>query len=238
MSSSVWSQGGESYAEQYAGLVGSPGQDLHRYTEGPSAYLNGPPNLGSKTTLERGVHLSPRGRVTQGKYTGPAQLTAMQQDRKLACRRSVAGPDPYALAAANLWYPKPQQRWQATFTAETGIPAALTTRRAVAGGVYYGHGERTPHILGTTHTQVFDRYHVNSRNQWRHTSNSIKSILANPMPQTPHGSSLIPLSARARTAAEKRRRAYHPMGGAFGTLNSSRDVTPASLRFGSGNPFH
>ena len=238
MNGSVWSQGGDSYANQYPSSIGSPGQDLHRYTEGPSAYLNGPPNLGSKTTLERNVHLSPRGRVTQGKYTGPAQLTAIQQDRKLACRRSTAGPDPYGLGAANLWHPKPALRWQSTFTAETGVASALTTRRAVVGGVYNGlRNERTPHIVGTTHTQVFDRYHVSSRNQWRHTSNSIKSILAHPMPQTPHGSSLLPMSARQRTAQQARMSAYRPMTSAHG-LHNAREVTAASLRFGGGNPFH
>ena len=101
----MWSQGGESYADQYPNSIGSPGQDLHRYTEGPSTYLIGPPNLGSKVTLERNIHLSPRGRVMQGKYMGPAKPhhTAFQQDRKLACRRSTAGPDPYRLTTANLW---------------------------------------------------------------------------------------------------------------------------------------
>lgn len=200
--------------------MGSAGQDLHRYTEGPSAYINGPPNAGHKSTLERNVHVSPRGRVVQGVNTGPAKHIGMLGDRKMACKRTAAGPDPYGLGAANLWSPtKPAQRMAATFAPENGA-------------------RRTPHIFGRTAAHAFDPYHVSSRNQWRHTSTSIKSILAPPMPSTPHGSSLLPINSRASTShgAYSRMRQPAPRPG----YSSARvaEATAASLRFGGGNPFH
>jgi len=218
MASSVWSCGGESYAEQFSSAIGSAGQDLHRYTEGPSAYINGWPNAGEKSSLERRVHLSPRGRFTQGVHTGPAQYTQILSDRKMACRRTAAGPDPYGLGAANLWsMTKPAQRAYATFAPENG-------------------SRRTPHIFGRTAAQSQDAYHVSSRNQWRHTSTSIKSILAPPMPQTPHGSSLLPInSSRAATAYSRMRQ---PCNAHTGGHSSARLAEAASLRFSTGNPFH
>ena len=68
MATSGWSPGGESYAMQMRAYTGGANQDLHRFTEGPSAYLNGPPNLRPAfvtrtiATLERTVHDSPRGK--------------------------------------------------------------------------------------------------------------------------------------------------------------------------------
>lgn len=149
MASSVWSQGGESYAEQYSSTVGSPGQDLSRYTEGPSAYLNGPPNVGPKCTMERRVHNSPRGRFQQGVNTGPAQYTQIVAGRKMACKRSAAGPDPYGIGAANLWVPNPAHRAYATFLPENGF------RRTHLDSAM-GRGERTPWVYGRTATHAFD----------------------------------------------------------------------------------
>ena len=61
--------------------------------------------------------------------------------------------------------------------------------------------------------------------------------MCHPMPQTHHGSSLLPMSARQRTAQQARMAAYRPMTSAHGAHNA-RDVSAASLRFGGGNPFH
>lgn len=144
VSSSVWSQGGESYAEQMTSAVGSPGQDLGRLSEGPARYINGSPNAGTKAMLERKVQLSPRGRWQQGPKTGPAMHTQMVMDRKHACRRSHIGPDPYGLCAVNMWTPRTPQR---AFTAFTPVGHML------AGSA---DDRRTPWIHGRTATHAFD----------------------------------------------------------------------------------
>ena len=154
LSSSVWSQGGESYVEQYESSVGSPGQDQRRLTEGPARYINGSPNTGSKAMLERNVHNSPRGKFTHGPRSGPAQNTQIILDRKLACKRSAVGPDPYGLCATNMWTPQAPQR--RTVIAPPG--------HMLAGAK---EDKRTPWIYGRTATHAFDPYHVGSRNAWR-----------------------------------------------------------------------
>ena len=218
LSSSVWSQGGESYVEQYESAVGSPGQDLGRLTEGPARYLNGTPNMGSKAMLERSVNLSPRGRFTHAPKSGPAQHTQIIMDRKLDCKRSAVGPDPYGLCAANLWSPRPALRAYATFT-----PAHDTLRQ--------------PHILGRTASHAFDPYHVGSRNSWRHTSPSIKSIMAPPMPQTPHGSPLLPVNSPRTIASQQGQ--YSRMRASVGReARVALTFGDSSLRLAGGNPFH
>lgn len=147
VSASVWSQGGESYCEQFSTTVGSAGQDLHRYTEGPARYLNGTPNTGSKAMLERTMHLSPRGRVTHGPLTGPGQETQRVMDRKLACKRSTVGPDPYGLGATNMWSPRPPQRAFAVFA--PALPDASLRPRPDGTA-------RQPWAYGRTATHAFD----------------------------------------------------------------------------------
>ena len=137
LSSSVWSQGGESYCDLYSQNTGSPGQDLGRFTEGPARYLNGTPNVGSKAMLERNVQLSPRGRFLQGKGSGPAQHTELVMDRKLACKRSSVGPDPYGLSNANMWTPRTPQRAYAVIAPADG-------------------SMRQPWVYGRTATHAFD----------------------------------------------------------------------------------
>lgn len=83
ISSACWTLQGASYAEQWPGAVGAPGQDLHRLMEGPSLYLNGPPNAGSKSTLQRDVYTSPRGGIKHGVNSGPGQMTQVVMDRKV-----------------------------------------------------------------------------------------------------------------------------------------------------------
>jgi len=222
LASSVWSQGGESYCEQFNTAIGSAGQDLGRFTEGPARYLNGTPNTGSKSMLEREVHLSPRGKVSHGRYTGPGQQTQIVMDRKLACKRSTVGPDPYGLCAANLWSPRPSQRAYATF-----LPQSDSGRQ--------------PWVYNRTATTAFDPYHVGSRNQWRHTSPSIKSIMSPPMPQTPHGSSLLPTGNRTGlTLTTSHYSRMHTAPGTGGTPASpGRSMASMdSPRLGSSNPFH
>ena len=81
--------------------------------------------------------------------------------------------------------------------------------------------------------------HVSSRNQWHHTSQSIRSILAPPMPQTPNGSSLLPLANRNH-AYSRMRSAPHT---APHTVPSRPSLPPrgTSWRLGGArpaNPFH
>lgn len=167
--------------------TGSAGQDLHRYVEGPSAYLNGPPNLRpafvtrTVSTLERAANDSPRGKVAHGRHTGPAQFTVMAAERKMACSRSAAGPDPYGLFT-RVWSPRAGQRSMSIFAAKTHGPA---------------NAMRQPFALASAAkpSQAFDPYRVNTRNEWhwRQESPSIRSIYAHPMPQSPSGSSLLPV---------------------------------------------
>jgi len=218
MSTSRWSQGGEAYSEQYKKYVGSPGQDLERFTEGPSAYLNGTPNCGSKATLIRSMHLSPRGRFVQGVNTGPGDMTKIMLGRKDHCKRTNAGPDPYGLAHAMESARASTSR--STFAAEDG-------------------SSRLPWVYGRTRGQAFDRYHVHSRNHWRQSSNSIKSIMAPPMPQTSRASPFRPKPfgrildhSPPRTGGYSRIRTAGPAA-----QRTSLDVS--RLPFGtSGNPIH
>lgn len=178
MATSLWSPGGESYARQRNSYIGSAGQDLHRFVEGPSHHLNGPPNAsqryvrGLTATLAKVASESPRGKVAYGRFSGPAQFTPMAAARRLACSRSVAGPDPYALrTGTNLWTPRPGPlTGQRSFTPSTG---------------------RSPFVLGPGHDRAFDPHHSSCVNEWRSMSHStsIKSILA-PRWQTPLGSGL------------------------------------------------
>ena len=158
------------------------------------------------------------GKFVQGVNTGPGDMTKIVLDRKVHCKRSNAGPDPYGLnnAIGSARNSSPRS----TFAPEDG-------------------STRQPWVYGLTRGQAFDRYHVHSRNQWRHTSNSIKSILANPMPQTPRASPFRP-SAFGRVLDRSPRTA-----GSYSRIRSAgpsaamAGVDVARLRFGiSGNPFH
>lgn len=182
MATRAWSPGGESYLTQQGVYVGGANQDLHRFVEGPSAYLHGPPNLrprytsGLNYTLERSASESPRGKVVQGKSTGPAQYFTMHAARKLDCARSHAGPDPYGVQTGkNLWIPQPGPR---------------AGQRAISPSRLQG-----THPFVTGNGRAFDPYRVNTSNDWRNMSHStsIKSLMAPPMPQTPNGSSLLPV---------------------------------------------
>jgi len=206
-SSGLWSQQGESYTEQWPTAVGSPGQDLHRYNEGPARYIHGPPPVGSKATLDRVVQTSPRGRFLQGVGTGPAMP---HPKTRLSCKRSTAGPDPYnVILSGNRW----TQRSTMRFTPDNG-------------------SHRAPHILGRTAALAFDPYHVGHRNDWRHTSNSIRSMMAHPMPQTPGGSALLPRQLRTPTSNYP---SYQRMRG-FGDSNELLPMP--KTRFGEGrSPF-
>lgn len=225
----MWSQGGESYLEQYPSAVGSAGQNLERLSEGPSAYLNGTPNMGNKSTLERSVRNSPRGHFVQGLRTGPAQMTQiiLDQHRRMACRRSGVGPDPYNMTTGRQW---PNASANNIWSPRTSHSGFLPVEAGQT---------RTPHVTGRTHTVAFDKYHVSSRNQWHHTSQSIRSILAPPMPQTPNGSSLLPLANRNH-AYSRMRSAPHT---APHTVPSRPSLPPrgTSWRLGGArpaNPFH
>ena len=94
------------------------------------------PNVGSKTTLARSVYESPRGRVSYGAFSGPAQYTEQVMRRKPSCNRSMAGPDPYCLSIShrsNAWHSRSPGR----FAIDDGKP-------------------RTPHVLGRATSAAFD----------------------------------------------------------------------------------
>lgn len=198
MATTLWSPGGESYARQRTAYVGSAGQDLHRFVEGPSHCLHGRPNAsqryvnGLTATLAKVATESPRGKVTYGKFSGPASFTPMAASRKMACLRSRIGPDPYALrTGANLWTPR---------------PGPLTGQRAFTPSV-----GRTPFVLGAGHDRAFDPHHSTCVNEWRQMShsNSIKSLLAPPMPQTPLGSALLPVHREDTSSGHSRSGPLH-----------------------------
>ena len=235
MASSVWSKGGESYTEQYARMTGSPGQDLSRYTEGPARYLNGAPNTGSKAMLEKTVLASPRGRWNPGVNHGPAQFTKLVTDRKVVCRRSNVGPDPYGIS-------RPTTFGHPTKQLALAVAKPLTSTSTLS------FSARQPYVYGTTAVRASDPYHLGTRNTWKHTSNSIKSILAHPMPQTPAGSPLIPLSPRQRSASISSSPGASPRTtprtpGGYSRMRPSQYMEGLSQPGGgimrsSGNPFH
>lgn len=199
LSSSRWSLQGSSYSEQFASGLGAPGQELSRLAEGPSLYINGPPNVGNKSTLERGVYLSPRGRIAVGTKHGPAKNTEIVANRRMACKKSAVGPDPYGVHSNNLWK-KPGTVFRGGFAPESG-------------------GGRQPWVLGRTAGLAFDPHLVRSRNEWRQTSQSIKSITS----PTGHGSPLLPTQSQ------------RPNASAYSRMRSSaiRSETAPPRHFGS-----
>ena len=98
MASSVWSKGGESYTEQHARMTGSPRPGplaLHRR---PGALLERRAQHGQQgDAREDGTRLTPRS-LEPGVNHGPAQFTKLVTDRKVVCRRSNVGPDPYGIS--------------------------------------------------------------------------------------------------------------------------------------------
>jgi len=163
ISSSCFIQQGSSYAELYNGeaKAGSPGQDLRRLEDGPSLYINGPPNQGSKMSFERSVLGSHRGRFAPGSRTswpnsGPGQLTQLVMDRKPACSRSMIGPDPYGVTNTNLWL---RRNKALHFAPDDG---SVRLSRPIQ-----------PFCL---RSGAFDPYHLTSKNSWLHESQSHKSM--------------------------------------------------------------
>jgi len=179
----MFSQQGGSYTEQYPTAIGSAGQDLHRFNEGPTRYIHGPPKIGTKSTLERNVGTSPRGRFQQGVGSGPANC---RPEPRVACKRSFVGPDPYNIATtSNRWTPRSNARFTPAHSGSHGL----------------GSTSRQPWVLGRTAALAFDPYHIGHRqNAWHVTSTSIRSIMSNPMPQTPGGSTLLPHALRPPTS--------------------------------------
>ena len=102
-SGSEWSQQGKSVSEAYSlpstrTQLGMPAYDLRRFTEGPSLYLNGPPDAGEKRLLATKVQAMRHGHFSKRKIS--RELT---QSVKINCNKTKTGPDPYNVAAANLW---------------------------------------------------------------------------------------------------------------------------------------
>ena len=192
-------------------------QDLQRFAEGPARYIHDIPNKGIKATLAREIISSPRGRVPQGVFSGPAQHTQIVMDRRQYCKRTYAGPDPYFVltSAGSVVTPRPHS---------SGRFATENSQR------------RAPHVLGRTAVQAFDPYHVSSRsvaNSWRHESNSIKSLLGKPMPQSPRNSPFILNASSTPQSARGFRPTYNRMAPA------KLELIPVmrSARFGGGYPF-
>jgi len=164
VASSCFSQQGSSYVELYdhEARLGSPGQDLRRLGEGPALYVNGPPNQGSKMTLERQLQVTPRGRFgangSQNGWpgSGPGQVTQLMMDRKLDCKKSKIGPDPYGVKSNNLWV---RHNKALNFMPEDG--SVRVQKRP------------QPFCLRST---SFDPYHLSSKNDWLHQSQSLRSM--------------------------------------------------------------
>lgn len=76
------------------GAIGAPGQDLRRLAVGPSLYVNGPPDKGQKATLATLVANRRDGFFAKEKL-GPGNMITLLQMHPPACKRSMAGPDPY-----------------------------------------------------------------------------------------------------------------------------------------------
>jgi hypothetical protein len=113
------------------GAIGAPGQDLRRLAVGPSLYLNGPPDKGSKATLA--TMTAQRRDGNFGKTMGPGNMITLLQMHPPACRRSMAGPDPYdtsvsgrAIGAARLSFrvPRAACRMRAASRGQSFAPAS------------------------------------------------------------------------------------------------------------------
>jgi len=189
VASSCFSQQGSSYVELFdtEARLGSPGQDLRRLGEGPALYINGPPNQGRKMTLERSLQATPRGRFgPQGSQSGwpgagPAKMTEIMMDRKLACKKSKIGPDPYGVKSNNLWT---KHSKALHFMPEDGS-VRVTVRPQ-------------PFCLRST---SFDPYHLSSKNAWLHQSQSLRSMAHSKIAQSakePLRTARSPFPARVR----------------------------------------
>jgi hypothetical protein len=101
-SGSEWSQQGRPVSDGYSSpsarmQLGVPNYDLRRLTEGPSLYINGTPDAGSKRTLATEVRAMRHGRFATGNVS--RDLTSF----KVNCRKTKSGPDPYNVNSSNLW---------------------------------------------------------------------------------------------------------------------------------------
>ena len=103
--------------------------------------------MGNKSTLERSVRNSPRGHFVQGLRTGPAQMTQiiLDQHRRMACRRSGVGPDPYNMTTGRQW---PNASANNIWSPRTSHSSFLPVEAGQT---------RTPHVTGRTHTVAFDK---------------------------------------------------------------------------------
>ena len=159
---------------------------------------------------------------------------------QLACKRSAVGPDPYGVTNTNLWnqwIPRPgSQRCSSRFRPDDRTPRSP-----------FSNSRATPWC---SRSMAFDPYYVSSRNAWRHDSQSIRSILAPPMPQTPRGSPFLPQRPSSRAPGSpsshlnSSRASLHSQGSPRGY--SPMRATPAARAFAAstglsrraGSPFY
>lgn len=193
---SSFTQQGKSYAmlwDQPDTRPGSPGMDLRRVSTGPSMYINGAPNTGSKTTLSMNVSKQDLGRFMQGGVHSPAKNTEVLSHRKMACKRSYVGPDPYGLGSRNDWV-KPFAARAMAFRPENTADGMGGARSTIFPRPY------------CTKSMVNDPYSVSVRNDWVHNSQSLRSILArsSPSARSPIRSQLSSSPSISRLALDKR----------------------------------
>ena len=125
-SGSQWSQQGRPVADGYSRpgarmQLGVPAYDLRRFTEGPSLYINGTPDAGSKRMLATEVRAMRHGHFATGNCS--RSLTA---SFKVDCRKTKSGPDPYNVNSSDLWN---QCKGSPRFSVENGESRVWTRPR-------------------------------------------------------------------------------------------------------------
>ena len=115
-------QGGHARLSSTPSLVAVPAYDLHRMTEGPTLYLNGPPDVGIKSSLSTNVDHMHHGKFMMG------QLSRDLTSPKVACHKSKVGPDPYNVNISNPWH---QRSSSLKFSVEGGESRSYRAPRPV-----------------------------------------------------------------------------------------------------------
>ena len=125
-SGSEWSQQGRPVSDGYSRpsarmQLGVPAYDLRRFTEGPSLYINGTPDAGSKRMLATEVQAMRHGHFATGNAS-----RSLTSSFKVDCRKTICGPDPYNVNTSNLWN---QRKGSPRFTVENGESRVWTRPR-------------------------------------------------------------------------------------------------------------
>eukprot|EP00964_Phaeocystis_antarctica_P080368 scaffold50191_cov65-Phaeocystis_antarctica.AAC.2 len=129
-SGSEWSQQGKAVSEGYSRpsarmSLGVPAYDLRRFTEGPSLYINGTPDAGSKKLFATEVQAMRHGRFATGNAS-----RGLTSSFKVDCRKSKSGPDPYNVNNSDLWSQHTARKGSPRFAVENGESRTWTPPRS------------------------------------------------------------------------------------------------------------